>query len=166
MAIFNSILVFTCIISLANTAFSATFCVSDAVELQDALTTSASNGEDDVVQIEQGTYVGNFVYASTEDYGITIEGGYTSDFESRNVNSANTVIDGDGAGTVLVLSAPDTTGTTEFSIECVTIQNGSTTDNGGGIYANISNITLTNNTISGNTVEGWYGGGIYASVDV
>jgi len=185
MAIFNSILVFTCIISLANTAFSATFCVSDAVEFQAALTTSASNGEDDVVQIEQGTYVGNFVYASTESNGVTIEGGYTIGCTSQLVDPVNTVLDGDTSGSVLALSAPDQSAV--FQMEGVTLQNGSasfngggglyvktnggeltlisnritensTDDNGGGVYVDASTATMTENIITGNSGFGSYGG--------
>jgi len=50
------------------------FCVSDATGLQTALTTASGNGEDDTVQIEQGTYVGSFIYVSTESFSLTIEG--------------------------------------------------------------------------------------------
>jgi hypothetical protein len=50
------------------------FCVSDATGLQTALTTASGNGEDDTVQIEQGAYVGSFIYVSTESFSLTIEG--------------------------------------------------------------------------------------------
>ena len=36
-----------------GTAKAATFCVSNATELQDALTIAVSNGEDDVVHVAQ-----------------------------------------------------------------------------------------------------------------
>ena len=41
-------------------SLGATFCVNNATDLQNALTTAASNGEHDIVQIVQGTYSGNF----------------------------------------------------------------------------------------------------------
>ena len=56
-----------------------TFCVSDATGLQTALTTASGNGEDDTVQIEQGTYVGSFIYTSLEAFNLTVEGGYLSE---------------------------------------------------------------------------------------
>ena len=51
-------------------SYAETFCVSDAAGLQNALTKAASNGEDDTVQIERGTYLGSFIYASTEAYNL------------------------------------------------------------------------------------------------
>jgi len=38
--------------------------VSTSEELQSALTEAQDNAMDDVIHIAQGTYVGNFVYAS------------------------------------------------------------------------------------------------------
>jgi hypothetical protein len=51
------------------------YCVADETELIDALDDAKDNGDDDVIKIQQGTYYGNFVYASTESFGVTIEGG-------------------------------------------------------------------------------------------
>ena len=59
--------------------------------MQSALTIAVSNGEDDTIQIVQGTYSGNFIYASAEAYGVSVEGGYTSGCASREVDPANTV---------------------------------------------------------------------------
>ena len=81
-------------ILFSTLSFGATFCVDSATELQSALTTAASNGEDDTIQIVQGTYSGNFVYASTEAHGVSVEGGYTSGCVSREVDPTNTVMDG------------------------------------------------------------------------
>jgi hypothetical protein len=135
-------------------SLGATFCVDSTTDLQTTLTTAMSNGEDDTVRIVQGTYSGNFVYASTEGYGVTIEGGYTPGCTSRVVDPANTVLDGNATGNVLVLSCPDNA--VEFSVYGVTLQNGSVAGNGGGLYANTANgdITLTNNTIKGNSGRG------------
>ena len=62
----------TILFSVASLA--ATFCVSNATELQTALTTAANNAEDDTIQIVQETYNGNFIYASTEGNSLTVEG--------------------------------------------------------------------------------------------
>jgi hypothetical protein len=51
---------------LSSPVNAAVFCVDSASALQSALTSAQSNGEDDQIQIVQGTYVGNFVYASTQ----------------------------------------------------------------------------------------------------
>jgi hypothetical protein len=48
---------------LSTSLNAADFCVDNTADLQTALSTAAANGADDQVQIVQGTYVGNFVYA-------------------------------------------------------------------------------------------------------
>ena len=143
-------------------SFGATFCVSNATELQTALTTAQSNGEDDTVQIVQGTYNGNFIYAAIEANSLTVEGGYTSGCASRVIDPANTILDGGGADNVLALVRQ--VGAADFSLEGLTLQNGSasTVVDGGGLYAKtIGHVTLTNNTFTLNTAS--YGGGIYGS---
>ena len=150
-------------ISFPLTASAATFCVSDAAELQGSLTTAAANGEDDVVQIQQGTYVGNFVYASTEAYGLAIEGGYEPGCSSREVDPDNTVLDGDQTGNVLVLSNPDES--VDFVVNRVTLQNGSISGSGGGgglfVKTSEGTLSLTNNIITENLSIYGEGGGVY-----
>jgi parallel beta-helix repeat protein len=144
---------------LVGAAQAATFCVSDAAGLHNALSHAANNGEDDTVQIVQGTYVGNFIYASTEAFGVTIEGGYTAYCASREVDPADTVLDGDAAGNVLVLSCPDQA--VEFVVDGVTLQNGNASNKGGGLFAKTDDgeVTLTNNTITENSADST--GGVY-----
>ena len=141
----------------------ATFCVSNEIELQTALTTAASNGEDDTVQIVQGTYNGNFTYASTEANSLTIEGGYTEGCASRLIEPANTILDGGGADNVLALVRQ--TGAADFSVEGLTLRNGNaaTAENGGGLYAKTEgNVALLDNIFTGNTAQKG-GGGAYVS---
>ena len=71
--------------------------VSTAAELQSALTEAQNNALDDVIHIAQGTYVGNFLYASTEENDLSILGGYSADFSSRDVDAANTILDGNSS---------------------------------------------------------------------
>ena len=47
-------------------AQAADFCVDSSAGLYNALQTAASNSEDDVIRIGQGTYHGSFFYVSTE----------------------------------------------------------------------------------------------------
>jgi parallel beta-helix repeat protein len=140
---------------------TATSCVSTASELLSALDTAASNGANDVIHIVQGTYVGNFSYATHEAYNLTIEGGYTAGCTSRVVDPSNTVLDGNYAGTVLVLSCDQPV---DFVVDGLTFQNGSATSNpyGGGLYMSLfnGNVTLSNNIINGNTADD-RGGGVY-----
>ena len=125
-------------LTLINPAITqgAEFCVTTTGELQAALTTAVSNGQDDTIKIVQGTYNGNFIYASTEAYGVTIEGGYTGACSSRAVNPANTVLDAGGSGTGLVLSSPNVA--PNFGVEGITLQNGNITGkNGGGVLLDL-----------------------------
>lgn len=79
------------VVPLAN---AASFNVNSAAQLTSALTTAQNNGEDDTVQLVQGSYSGNFIYSSHEANSLTILGGWTSDFTNRVIQPANTVLDG------------------------------------------------------------------------
>ncbi len=116
---------------LSIPAHAATFCVNNATGLQKALTTAAGNGQDDTVKIEQGTYVGEFTYTSTEEHGITIEGGYTSDCVSRNIDPANTLLDENHAGRIFVLSTTDD----KVTVDGITFQNDYVPGGGREVYA-------------------------------
>ena len=153
------------LLSIPTSSLGATFCVSDATELQTALTTAESNGEDNTIKIMQGTYSGDFTYASTEAYSLTVEGGYTQDCASRSIDPTNTILDGGGTDMVLALVSQ---GAAIFSVEGLTLQNGdaSTVDDGGGLYAKTEDgtVTLAKNTFNGNTASGsGAGGGVYFS---
>ncbi len=159
LLVFSSFILF---LSLCGPTQAATFCVSDATEIQAALTTAAANGEEDLIHIVQATYVGNFIYTSNEAYGVTIEGGYSMGCASRVVEANNTVLDGDEIDYVLVLLSRDQA--VPFKIDGVTFQNGSATGAyGGGIYINTNGgqITLTNNIIKKNSAD-YDGGGLFA----
>ena len=147
------------LVLLSTIALGATFCVSNETELQSALITANSNGEDNTIKIVQSTYNGNFIYCSTEAYGLTLEGGYTQACAPRTIDPANTILDGGGTDMVLALVSQKAT---NFSVEGLTLRNGntSTVDKGGGLYVRTQsgNITLTNNTFTGNTANGDGGG--------
>jgi hypothetical protein len=97
-----------------GTTRGATFCVSTAVESSSTLTTVTSNGADDVIQIVQETYQGNFVYAANEAQHLTTERGYTTSCASRSVTLSNTV------------SALSSNPASDFVIDGLPLQNGST----------------------------------------
>jgi len=149
------------VVSFVPSVQAATFCVSDAAGLQDALTQAASNGEDDIIKVQQGTYIGNFVYASSEANAITIEGGYASGCASCSIDPANTVLDGNESGNVLAIS---TDKTTHAKIEGLTLQNGVASKNGGGIYFNTDGggLEVDDCLFGENKALGGGGGGIYA----
>ena len=148
------------ILSFTSPSAAATFCVGTSAELQSALTVSGTNSQDDSIQVQQGTYYGNFVYASTEAFGITIEGGHTGVLCTvRDVDPANTVFDGEQNGVVLALSAPNVAA--DFAVDGLTIQNGNVAGDGGGLFIKTDwgNVTVTNNSIKNNSASN-NGGGI------
>ena len=179
------------LLGIAQPALAEVFCVNTALSLQNALVLATANGQDDEVQIVQGTYVGNFVYASTESQALSVLGGYTTGCAGRTINPANTVLDGNQTGTVLKLSAA--TVASEFLVEGLTLRKGTFSgliaevgpsgevlvDNnfisgntassswygGGGVYLSATTASLANNDISGNTTSSYYygGGGVHLS---
>ena len=140
--------------------YGETFCVNSAAGLHAALNTATSNGQDDVVKIVQGTYNGNFIYASTEPYGVTIEGGYGNKCRSRVVDPTNTILDASSSGVVVALSAPDHA--VLFSVDGLTIRGGNSGSRGGGLFVTTLNGTavISNSIFYGNTTA-TIGGGIY-----
>ncbi len=149
-------------------ANAAQFCVTSAASLQTALATAAGNGVDDEVRIVQGTYVGNFVYASTQANNLSVQGGYTAGCAGRVLDPANTILDGNQTNSVLVLSAPDVAA--EFLVEGLSLLKGkrASGNGGGGLYALVGNdgtVTVNRNRIENNSASGsnYGGGGAYIS---
>ena len=140
-----------------NAALAATFCASSVSELQSNLTDAAGNGQDDTVQIVQGTYEGNFYYSSSEANDLSIKGGYASGCGSRTIDPANTVLDGTNTDSSLILVSGQAA---DFLVEGLTLQNGTAgIEKGGGIYALTSgSVTMRNNILSNNTANSCGGG--------
>lgn len=152
-------------------AKAATINVASSTQLSAALATAQANGEDDTIRIAQGNYPGNFIYSSHEAKSLVIQGGWTTDFSSRTVQPANTVLDGQSQGTVLVISCDREI---NLTVEGLTIQNGLVRDqHGGGLFiSNYRNELIEPNTTtvrncivrnnrSENVNAGHDGGGIY-----
>jgi hypothetical protein len=163
------IFVLAALFFLAVLAFGKDFCVSNATELQEALTEAAINGEDDWIMVAQGTYIGNFFFDSTEMKNITLLGGYSPDCSSRILDPSKTILDGGHTGRVLHIRNFNRSMNGEAGI-CIggfTIQNGTASDRGGGVYAVseaawiVGDITISNNVIRSNIASD-RGGGIYA----
>jgi len=110
---------------VAGSTWGAVFCVSNATELQNALNTATSNGENDTIRVVQGTYTstGIFNYVSSEEHSITLEGGYTAGCASREVNPSLTILDDNNSnsGSVLYFC---TGGGSDIKLEGFTIKNG------------------------------------------
>jgi hypothetical protein len=141
-----------------NSAWGEDFCVSSEAELNIALATAASNGENDIIKVREGLYIGSFIYASTETFGVSIEGGYTSGCATRMVDATNTVLDAQGRGPVLVLSVNGIAN--DFIVDGITIQNGDVTGNrGGGLYVDtFGRINIFNNIVKNNKCSNAGGG--------
>ena len=137
---------------LARLSWGAVFCVNTPSELQAALTAAEANQEDDIIKVIQGAYSGNFTYNSNKGYTITLLGGHTSGCAGRVLNPSNTILDGGGVGRVLYINNSEGG---DIYVEGFTIQNGTTVDSGGGIYAHayslfnpLPYITINNNILS------------------
>ena len=107
------IFVLLCALASATSACAATFCVSTSVELQDALTTAAANGEDDVIKVSEGTYAAptsGFVYFALslfgrDDRALEISGGWQGRLNNpcqvQVSDALDTVLDGGAAHRVM-----------------------------------------------------------------
>jgi hypothetical protein len=134
----------------AKKSRGAEFCVSTPGELQEALNKASTNGEDDIIKVVQGVYYGYFCYYSTEIFGLTLLGGYTSGCASRIIDPANTVLDGGKSGPVLDLQQ---NGGGSIKVEGFTIQNGTGSGLNAGSFSEsgaAGDITIIGNIIRWN----------------
>jgi hypothetical protein len=112
-----------------STASAAEFHVTNAAELHDALDAAESNNEDDIIYLAAGTYEGNFLYAPlvTEHKSLTITG-------ETGTSAADIILDGQNNGITLNLYDGSEGPAAEIRIDGITVQNGNSTWNGGGIW--------------------------------
>jgi len=116
----------------------------DPTDLQTALDTARTNGEDDTIYMQTGTYDASSSGAATFEYGtvsndnmsVTLSGGWNVDFTSQSDDPSLTLLDGGNDSRVLEIRADATGVDIIFTLENLTIQNGYSTGLGGGIYAN------------------------------
>jgi YD repeat-containing protein len=108
---------------------SVSHCVASASGLQGALDTAALNGKNDVIRLVQGTYPASgsafsrFRYDSDEPYSLVLLGGYTSGCAARNLDPANTVLDGEGLGRTVDFVNRTALPFAELVIEGATVRN-------------------------------------------
>ena len=142
---------------LSASAFGAVFDVTDTAGLQAALTTAATNGEADTINVAAGTYdvTSTLTYGSappTEEYTLTIQGAGADD----------TILKGNHDRIMSIIARG------AVSIDGLTFLNGmahGTSDpdhKGGGLYVYVLNtdLTVTNCVFQGNYANE-YGGGAY-----
>ncbi|MDW8433977.1 MAG: hypothetical protein RMK35_04140, partial [Aquificaceae bacterium] len=137
--------------------------VNSVSALQQALTQAQSNGQDDVICIQAGTYVvtQTLTYSTPDGDGkkkLTIKavGGQVVLNGNQSVRIMSIDTDSDNNSYTSDEGA-------DVTIEGITFQSGSSTGDGGGLYVKTSraSITLKNNTFSGNNARE-SGGGAYA----
>lgn len=169
--------------------FAEEFAVSTAVELSDALASADSNGEDDTITLEAGTYEVSgdvtFVYdviaydegsltltASGEvvldgggtDQVLSIESDYMTDITLVGLTIVSGDYEGDGGGVNIDIDAGN------ISVSGCHFEDNASAWNGGGLYAYVSDngsIRVANCTFTGNTASGadsYSGGGLYADI--
>ncbi len=109
----NRLVFLTAGLLLATQAHAAQFCATNSSEFQAHLDTAESNGEDDVIRLETGTYIGNFLYNPVpgEAFALSLEGGYTEFFSLpcgrlQSAEPGATVLDGNFVDRVLRILGP------------------------------------------------------------
>jgi hypothetical protein len=138
-----------------GTTLGATFPVSTTQEFRQALLSATGNGEADTILLADGTYKttddggGTFTFSDNDAHDLTIQGS----------SPENVILSGED--TDRVLSFTSTTSTATIHLVGLSVVQGSSDTNGGGIYAgDLYSVTLTNCALSGN-IAGSYGGGFY-----
>ena len=147
-------LVFLVAFLATNVALGEIFNVTNPEEFQDALTTAESNGEDDTINVAEGTYN----IASTLTYK-TNDGDSGHTLTIQGAGADKTVLDGGGSVQILYIDTGTDGG--DVTIKGMAFENGNGGFGGVLVDSFEGTITITNNTFSGNSV-GYYGGGIYA----
>lgn len=118
---------------MAPATHAAVFCANSTASMQSALTTSASNGQNDELDIVAGTYLlgAGLVYSSLESNSITVVGGWNAGCNA--FTGARSVLDGQNLVRPLFIS---TTGGSVY-VQWLSFSNGLSTNNrGGGLSVN------------------------------
>ncbi|MBF0292344.1 MAG: right-handed parallel beta-helix repeat-containing protein [Nitrospinae bacterium] len=129
-----------------------------ATTYADCANTGAAYGTSDTINLPAGTYT-NAIAGVGEDANATGDMDIIANVTITGAGAGSSIIDGGAIDRVIHIGAGRI-----VSFSGVTIRNGSIADHGGGI-ANAGTLTITNSTISGNTVTGLLigGGGLYST---
>ncbi|MEA3467095.1 MAG: choice-of-anchor Q domain-containing protein [Thermodesulfobacteriota bacterium] len=110
--------------------------IGSPADLQSALDTAGTNGEEDSIYLQSGIYDAGSSGASTFEYGsgsndgqqVTLSGGWDSSYLFQTTDETLTVLDGGGDSRVLNINADGVS--FDFSMAYLTIQNGYVDDAG------------------------------------
>jgi len=152
---------FVFILFFMTTANAEDFIIADFNTLQDALTTAAGNGEDDLVDLPTGEYTvpATLIYDPTdvENQSLTIQG----------KGAGSTVLNGANLRQILKIYTEDFDEPDgHFIIDGITFQNGRNAGLAAGLYvhSNYADITIENCEFKNNTSTGsspsYDGGGL------
>lgn len=88
---------------------AAEFCATNEQQLANALLAAENNGQNDVIKVAVGNYSGGFVYLGSEDFDLTISGGWSEFFGNpcgQKINPPfDTVLDGNDTEQILAIWA-------------------------------------------------------------
>lgn len=129
----------------ALTLSAATFNVSTTPELRTALSTAATNGEDDTIILADGTYKttddgeGTFIYLSNESNSLTLQG----------TSAESVILSGEGKERVLKIQS--TRYNSNLYLSNISINKGYSTESGGAaLYFQMRSVIITNSSFNDN----------------
>jgi len=137
-------------------AESAVFNVTNAAELQGALTAAAANGQDDVINVAAGTYEAprpnSFLYASVENYSLEINGvGATSPILTAPVDVMHSIL------TISISAGSPMVATATATVRNLRFYNGK--NSGLGVNVTNQNVTIENCRFDQNSAADLFAGG-------
>jgi len=153
-------------IAVGNAARAADFCVSNATELETALSTALGNGQPDEIRLVSGQYAGNFAYSSGVVVdGVSLRGGYDGGCANQVGAPTDTVLDAGGVSRALDLDVTNTT-PADFTLENLTVDSGYRDvigiNDGGGVYIRTAgNVTVSRVHFTDNQTVAGRGGALY-----
>ncbi|MEZ5470180.1 MAG: hypothetical protein R3E90_00220 [Marinicella sp.] len=109
--------------------------MTNSTELSSALITSQNNSQSDVIKIAIGSYTGGFAYSGSEDFHLSISGGW-SDFFGNPCGQQihmpfDTILDGNNTQRVMIIQA---WANSDINISNMTFINGNANlDSAGGL---------------------------------
>ena len=88
------------LVALGGNAVAATFCVNSGAELRSALASAQNNGESDEILVASGIHEVDsgstaFAYSTSQDFAVSIIGGYNATRTIRTDIASFTILDGE-----------------------------------------------------------------------